>query len=189
MNNWQYSGAVPCSPWRSAFTLPRELSLIEFNGKPLLCAPVAKEVDAIAGQWQDATLGKAFPTEAKAYHAQVTFDATHNAAITLSNSDGQSLTIDYYASERLLVTHRTAASGRTDFNSTFAIPSMRSPLNNDGATATLDLYIDQSSVELLTAGGATSQTTLVFPNSVYNSVQVTGSTASLRVRTLQSIWK
>lgn len=188
MNNWQYSGAVPCSPWRSTFTLPRELHLAQVDGKPILCAPVAKEIEAIAGQWQDATLGAAFPAEAKAYHAQLTFDATHNASIALSNPQGETFTVDYYASERLLVTHRTAQSGRTDFNSTFAIPSMRAPLNNEGNTATLDFYIDQSSVELLTAGGATSQTTLVFPSSVYNAIQVSGTTASLRVRTLQSIW-
>ena len=29
MNNWQYAGNVPCTPWRSAMTLPRELKLIE----------------------------------------------------------------------------------------------------------------------------------------------------------------
>ena len=27
MNNWNYAGSVPCNPWRSAMTLPRELAL------------------------------------------------------------------------------------------------------------------------------------------------------------------
>lgn len=189
MNNWQYSSAVPCSPWRSAFTLPRELHLTQVGGKPILCAPVAKEIEAIAGEWQDATLGTTFPTAAKAYHAQLTFDATHNAVITLSNTEGQTFTVDYYASERLLVMHRTARSGRTDFNATFAIPTMRAPLNVEGQTATLDFYIDQSSVELFTADGITSQTVLVFPASTYNGMQVSGTTANLRVRPLKSIWE
>ena len=53
MNNWSYSGDVPCSPWRSAMTLPRELKLTQFDGKPLLCSTVVKEIDNIAGPWQD----------------------------------------------------------------------------------------------------------------------------------------
>ena len=36
MNNWQYAGDVPCTPWRSAMTLPRELSLREVGGELLL---------------------------------------------------------------------------------------------------------------------------------------------------------
>ncbi|GAA3314463.1 hypothetical protein GCM10020331_007020 [Ectobacillus funiculus] len=29
MNNWQYAGSIPTSPWRSAMTVPRELKLQE----------------------------------------------------------------------------------------------------------------------------------------------------------------
>jgi fructan beta-fructosidase len=51
MNNWTYAGAVPCSPWRSAMTLPRELKLTVVDGKSLLCPPVVSEIDKIAGAW------------------------------------------------------------------------------------------------------------------------------------------
>ena len=55
MNNWQYAGASPVSPWRSAYTLPRELSLHEYNGKPLLYSNVVKELEASASEWKELT--------------------------------------------------------------------------------------------------------------------------------------
>jgi fructan beta-fructosidase len=85
--------------------------------------------------------------------------------------------------------HRTTKSGKTSFNGIFSIPSMRAPLNVEGNEVTIDLFIDQSSIELLSNGGAMSQTTLVFPSSIYRKAEVTGADATIRVRTLKSIWK
>ena len=57
MNNWNYAGAVPCSPWRSAMTLPRELTLTEMNGSPVFASKVVIEFDIIAGEWTEAVNG------------------------------------------------------------------------------------------------------------------------------------
>ena len=54
MNNWQYAGTVPCSPWRSAMTLPRELKLINYDKKTLLATTVVSEIDKIADNWKAA---------------------------------------------------------------------------------------------------------------------------------------
>lgn len=55
MNNWQYADRVPCSPWRSAMTLPRELKLVEYNGTPHLTSAVIGEISGIADEWNDVT--------------------------------------------------------------------------------------------------------------------------------------
>ena len=188
MNNWQYAGNVPCSPWRSAMTLPRELKLTTIDGQTLLTADVVAEVEAIAGEWQTVSSGQAFP-EAKAYHVQMTLPLTQATAITLQNGQGEKLSFDVSPSERAIIAHRTSVSGQTSFNGTFSVPSMRAPLNVEGNEVQLDFYVDQSSVELLSNHGAMSQTMLVFPASVYNSVSVSGAVpATLRVRPLKSIW-
>ena len=44
MNNWLYADRVPASPWCSAMTLPRELSLIEYSTITLSNAEGAKYV-------------------------------------------------------------------------------------------------------------------------------------------------
>ena len=188
MNNWQYAGNVPCSPWRSAMTLPRELKLTEYDNKPLLCCPVVSEIDKIAGQWQTVST-ETLPLDAQKSAYQLRFDVSldQNATITLSNGNNEKFVIDIYASERSLVVHRNANSGRADFNGSFSIPSMKAPLNTAGDKVTIDLFVDQSSVEILTKDGTMSMTNLVFPQSIYDSLLLSGN-VSTQVRTLSRIW-
>lgn len=186
MNNWQYAGNVPCSPWRSAMTLPRELSLKEYDGKPLLCSKVVPELDAIAESWKDA--GTQWDIQ-DAYQLQVSVKLDQNASITLANADGEKLEMSLYANERILAVKRNASTGKTGFNGSFSIPSLQGPLCTNGDTVTLDIYVDQSSVEIFTSEGTLSMTNLVFPSSIYNSLKTTGSVQSSRVRRLKSIWK
>ena len=145
-------------------------------------------MSALEGQWQTVSNGQAF-AKADAYHVQLTLDITKNSTVTLQNAQGEQFVFDVSATERTLVSHRTAASGRVNFNGMFSIPTMRAPLNAEGNQVVIDLYIDQSSVELLSNHGAMSQTSLVFPTSIYNAVSVTGADATIRVSPMTSIWK
>ena len=186
MNNWQYAGDVPCSPWRSAFTLPRELKLVDFNGKPLLANTVVKEIEAIADSWKTTTGN----IDAKdAYQLRLTIDLDKKSTITLTNASNERFIIDINASDRTLTAHRTAVSGKTSFNGFFSIPSMQAPLNVSGNSVTLDLFVDQSSVEIFTQSGTMAMTNLVFPTSIYNEFTVEGATAKAQVRSLKRIWK
>ena len=186
MNNWSYCGDVPCSPWRSAMTLPRELKLTQFDGKTLLCSTVVKEIDNIAGPWQDIDGAINAPD---AYQLRLTIDLDKNSTVTLSNGNDEQFSFEIHTSDRLLVAHRTSVSGNTRFNGTFSIPSMRAPLNTTGNTVTLDIFVDHSSVEIFTADGTMAMTNLVFPQSIYNKVTVNGANNTKKVRAFKSIWK
>ena len=185
MNNWSYSGDVPCSPWRSAFTLPRELKLTQFDGKPFLAQTIVKEIEQIAGNWESASDN--LPA-AKAYQLEITVNLDVNSTITLSNDNNEKFTIDINANTRTLTAHRGAATGRTNFNGTFAIPSMQAPLCVDDNKVTLHIYVDQSSVEILNAEGTLSMTNLVFPASIYNHLTIEGGSREAKVRELKRIW-
>ena len=192
MNNWSYAADVPCSPWRSAMTLPRELKLAEVDGQTLLCAPVVSETDKIAGQWQELTAELAdlkFLSAKDAYQLRLTLSLDKNTTVTIGNDNNEQFAFDVNASARTLTAHRTATSGKTSFNGTFSIPSMTAPLNTAGGSVTLDLYVDQSSVELLTKDGTMSMTNLVFPTTIYDRLTVSGADCKAQVRTLNSIWK
>ncbi len=186
MNNWSYAGDVPCNPWRSAMTLPRELKLVEYDGKPLLCSTVVKEIEGIAGDWKEVSGTWDAP---HACQVRVKLGLGQNSTLTFSNGKDEKLVVEVYASERRLAVRRNASTGRADFNGTFSIPSMQAPLCVTGEEVTLDFFIDQSSVEIFTAEGTLSMTNLVFPSSIYNSLQVSGARAEARVRPLESIWK
>ena len=185
MNNWNYAGDVPCSPWRSAMTLPRELKLTELSGKPLLCSPVVSEIDRIAGSWQN--VGTTIDAK-DAYQLRLTLNLDKNSTVTLSNSQDERYVIDINASARTLTAHRTAASGKTSFNGSFSIPSMQAPLNVEGNTVTIDMFVDQSSVEIITKDGTMSMSNLIFPQSIYNQLSVTGADCEMHVRQLSRIW-
>jgi len=185
MNNWNYAGNVPCSPWRSAFTLPRELKLAEVDGKTLLAQTVVKEIDGIAGDWQAAA--DVLP-EADAYQLQVTVKLDANATITLGNGSNEQFVIDINASARTLTAHRGSATGQTAFNGTFSVPSMQAPLNVTAGEVTLDIFVDRSSVEIFNHEGTTTVTSLVFPQSIYNRLTVQGNSTDKKVRTLKRIW-
>ena len=185
MNNWQYAGAVPCSPWRSAMTLPRELKLIDYNGKPLLASTVVSEIDKIAGNWQ--TAGTSLDVK-DAYQLRIKLNLDKNSTIMLGNSSDEKFTIDINAQDRRLTVHRTSASGQTVFNGTFSVPSMQAPLCVTESTVTLDIFVDQSSVEIFTSTGSVSMTNLVFPKSIYNTLSVVGDTYEAQVRKLNRIW-
>ena len=190
MNNWSYAGAVPCTPWRSAMTLPRELKLTTFGGKPLLCSPVVSEVDKIASQWQNVS-SEALPLDAKksAYQLRINVSMDQNSTITLSNSKDEKFVIDIRSSDRTLTARRNAATGRVDFNGSFSIPSMQAPLNVEGNTVVVDLFVDQSSVEIVTQDGAMSMTNLVFPTSIYDQLTISNANCSAQVRSLSRIWQ
>ena len=186
MNNWNYAGDVPCSPWRSAMTLPRELKLVEYNGQTLLANTVVSEIDKIAGKWNDA--GEKLEVTA-AYQLRLTLNLDKNSTITLSNEKGEKYVIDINANARTVAAHRNASTGDTKFNGNFSLPSINAPLNVEGNTVTLDLFVDQSSVEMFNQEGTMSMTNLVFPQSIYNHLSVTGAEFKAQVRTLETIWK
>ena len=191
MNNWQYAGAVPCSPWRSAMTLPRELTLSELNNKPLLCSTVVSEISNIAGEWQNVTDNTQLATGSTtdAYQLRIELTLDNSSVITLSNAANEKYVLDISSSSRTVTAHRTATTGKTSFNGSFSVPTIQAPLNTEGNTVTLDFFVDQSSVELFTQNGSMAMTNLVFPTSVYNRLTVTGTTYKAQVRKLNRIWK
>ena len=47
MNNWDYANTIPTSPWRSAMSLPREVSLTQTPAGPRLTQQAVKQVDKL----------------------------------------------------------------------------------------------------------------------------------------------
>jgi fructan beta-fructosidase len=58
----------------------------------------------------------------------------------------------------------------------------------EGSNVVIDLFVDQSSVELLTQDGAMSMTNLVFPQSIYDHLSFSNANGSAQVRPLSRIW-
>ena len=186
MNNWLYAPDVPCSPWRSAMTLPRELKLIEYEEKPFLANTVVEEINKIAGSWKK--VEDEF-NAGDAYQLKIQINLDQDSAITLKNGKGERFVFEINSESRKIIVIRNAATGKANFNGAFVVPSIEAPLNVFGHTVTLDIFVDQSSIEILTESGTMSMTNIVFPSSIYNRLSVEGAYFTAQIRTLKSIWK
>lgn len=180
MNNWNYCGVVPASPWRSAMTLPRELELLEIDGSLVLANRVVSEIETIAGSWQPLSGTIA----ASAYELKTTVNLSEDSTLRLSNGAGEYLGITVHAAARSVIVHRTASTGASAFSGLFSIPSVVMPIKGSSDEVELHFFVDQSSVELFTADGSSAATVLVYPSSIYNRFDG----ADAEYRELSSIW-
>lgn len=194
MNNQAYGG-YPVSPWRCCMTLPREMVLEEYNGQPLLKTTIVSEIEGIADEWHSVEGSSAQLSELlngksiDAYQLNVTVDMTADSDITLANASSQEYGIHIDSQRSEIVINRGANSGKTDFNPNFAIPTMRSSLYSDKESITLCIYVDQSNVEVTTDDGSVIMSTLVFPESIYDRISLSGNATQAQVRHLRSVWR
>ncbi len=183
MNNWNYAGASPVSPWRSAFTLPRELTLIEKDGLATLCSRVVEELDGIAGCPQP--VNGSFDA-GDAYKLSLVLPTGENSRFSLSNSVGECMEFVYNASSRSLTVKRNGRTGNTAFADLFSLPGVNVPLGCAGSATGLDIYVDQSSVEVFASDGSATATFLVYPTCIYDRLDAVGLEAT--VTKLERIW-
>ncbi len=192
MNNWLYAGVVPAHPWRSAMTLPREIDLKKIDGKYMLTSKVIREIETIAGEWEDVEdgmFGERMFGVRDSYQLRLEVDMTTEASYLLSNSKGEYLEFTVNPKTRMIVAKRTQKTGKAEFSPSYPLSSLKMPVPGDEAVVGLDLFVDKSSVEMILSDGSSAMTMLVFPKEIYNGIHCTGADLNGKVRTLSSVWK
>ena len=202
MNNWQYAGQVPTSPWHGQMTLPRELSLAEVNGSlQLLQRPVREstalrgEEFAFSGHSLDELNRKlaAWPYRSQAFELEASIVPGEAKQITwklLTGSDDETV-VGFDAVKQELFVDRSK-SGNTDWNSSF--PSRTAaPVRIGSGPLKLHFFVDRSSVEVFAQDGAVTLTNLVFPKATSNGISLTSTGGfiekmDVRLRALRSTW-
>ena len=165
MSNWEYAGNVPTDKWRSAMTVPRELSLKIVNGNILLASEPAKELydDAAGKRIAHVSVKTVLP---KQYVLKLKTNVTDSYAVTLSNKLGEKVVIGYDKKANQYYIDRTR-SGKVNFEKDFT-GRFTAPRFAAGKTSDLTLVIDAASVELFADGGSTVMTAIYFPNARLN---------------------
>jgi fructan beta-fructosidase len=200
MSNWMYANIVPTTKWRSATTIPRELKLVK-NGESFLVGSVP--VDNInkikAGQrsWKQVTLNEGLLlTDSQSANTipceiDLKTSATKSFSIVLSNQNNEKLVIGYDEALRKYYIDRSAA-GISDFHKEFAGKHVAPRFVND-KPIDLRLIIDVTSVELFGDGGLTVMTSIFFPSSPYNKIEIIGDKTlkfeNITLTKLNGIWK
>ena len=177
MSNWLYAQTVPTQAWRSAMTVPRELSL---HGLELRQEPVA-ELQSLRGlpvdQMTQAGGGIAsWSGLATTAEYDLTFhlpQANSGFVLRLSNDAGEELELGLDAEGHWFVDRSDA--GPAAFEPAFAARHTAPRLRGSG-TARIRLLVDRASVELFADDGATVLTESFFPTEDFTttSLQLTG---------------
>jgi fructan beta-fructosidase len=180
MSNWDYANQVPTKNFRSANTVPRELSLIN-NGKHLvLSSSPVKELKTLRGASKtypnqlvdkSCSIAGLLPNNKGTYEIEMTLKPQHagNFGFELKNSKAESLKFTFDLKTNKLSVDREK-SGMTSFNDKF----------KSGATAPLikremykvRLIVDKASTELFINDGEIVMSTILFPTEVMNSMNI-----------------
>ena len=185
MSDWQYANKVPTEAWRSATTIPRELSLqstkegLRLFQKPIDELKVLRRADT--GHWTlDAGITIASENfelnsvNASASELDLSFDLTKTTSkdfgIILSNSKNENIEIGYSVADKQFYIDRTNA-GKKDFSKDFAGKHL-APRISTNPILKMHLYIDVASVELFADDGSVVMTDIFFPNEDFKTTKI-----------------
>lgn len=196
MSNWQYANDVPTTPWRSAMTVPRELSLVPTKAGPRLTSAPLRELSNARGPAQRFGGGTAAEATAWAKKAglrsgpldlTVTFApaARGNAGVKLFVGENEETVVSVDRDKGLAVIERTR-SGAVGFSPKFG-GFATAPLADPAGKVTLRILLDECSVEVFVNGGAEALTALVFPSGDSRAVELFASSEGPTVSGIE-IW-
>jgi fructan beta-fructosidase len=205
MSNWNYATVVPTKLWRSAMTIPRELSLTDLNGKSTLISRPVTEIEKLRRKSviaitepQKINGEKVINSDSiNLMQSELIFNFNvenfkyDSLGIILDNSLKEKLVIGYSAVKKLFFVNRSNA-GNSDFSKVFA-SDVSAPYIVSNKIS-MHLFIDAASVELFVDSGKLVMTNIVFPSENYTSLKVFSRGGEVIVEKaetygLERIWK
>jgi fructan beta-fructosidase len=200
MSNWQYANMAPTDPWRSAMTIPRELSLRKVGNASFLASEPVKELDKIISgstKIPDAAVKGSLDLSKYVKDLQSRYVLKFNSsqiadfAIVLSNERGEELILGYDKKKNQYYIDRTK-SGKKNFEIGFA-KKHPGPRIATSPAMDLTLVVDVASVELFADKGLSVMTDIFFPNQPMNNLVLKSAEgmkiSNVTVSKVESIWK
>ena len=200
MSNWQYAAEVPTHQYRSANTLPRDISLFKgADGQYYLRTVPSPELLALRDHRTVSAKGKSFGKSPVKFALPEANDGiceinlTLNArkadkvTITLANRQGEKVDMTFDPAASTFSFDRTQ-SGITDFSHDFPAV-VTAPTLRNSTLQSLRIFVDRSSIEVFDGEGNFVLTNLVFPGSPYTTLSLSadGGKASLNSLEIYSI--
>ena len=204
MSNWDYAQTVPTAKWRSAMTLPRELSLRNTpNGIRLFQKPVAETEKLRMSETlrlknksieNPLMLGEnKSPLREMIFEIDLAKTTAKDFGVEAGNIKGETFKVGYDVATKRFYTDRTK-SGNTDFSPEFAKSRFFSPRFSRENRLRLHLFFDAASVEMFADDGANAMTDVFFPTEDFTSFRLFSDGGKTRVLNaqswnLKSIWR
>lgn len=209
MSNWQYATRVPTEKWRSAMTLPRELSLGRENDAFLLMSRPVEELKVLREQpfeLPSSMISGNFRIEGLETHENSMceilldfklsndsqFGVASEFGIRLSNGNNEELLIGYNTGEGYLYIDRRQ-SGIIDFSEEFGGIHKAPLLADDSGVLQLHVFIDKASAEVFANDGKRVMSEIFFPSEDFSELSLFAKNGSVKLKSctiygLKSIW-
>ncbi|MFE2985001.1 GH32 C-terminal domain-containing protein [Streptomyces sp. NPDC059262] len=192
MNDWEYGGSIPTSPWRSAQSIPRQMALRTVDGRIQLTSEPVNSLESLregqAARASDVTITNTSQpligpkVRGKALDIETTFslkDAERFGLKVRTGTGGEETVIGYDTTNQELYVDRTK-SGAVGFSSAF--PGVqRAPLKAKNGKVKLRILVDESSIEVFGGSGETVITDQIFPDPISQGVQVFAENGSVKL--------
>jgi fructan beta-fructosidase len=198
MSNWAYAEAVPTDPWRSANTIPRDISLVNVNGKfyvksdpsPELKKIVSSEITLKDIVVKDSVVISNQQVDPALSIVSATFDAK-DFAFVLANETGEEVRIGYEKQANRFYIDRSK-TGKTDFSKNFNGLAY-APRFLTGDKIKVTMVTDVSSVEVFFDDGISVLTGLYFTDKRLTKLSIKTSepvnVTDIKEMSLESVWR
>ncbi|MBO0343182.1 glycoside hydrolase family 32 protein [Muricauda lutimaris] len=199
MSNWDYARDTPTKKWRSAMTLPRKLSLYEWDDDYFLASYPIETVDKLSNpplvEQTEVPSGETFSVETNGLNQSEIWltTASKKFKILFKNASNEVLELHMDVENRKFEVDRTL-SGKIDFQEDFGARKHVAPLMDAQKKAhELRIFMDWSSMELFIDQGLVSITDQVFPTSPYDTLIIVNedNEAPIQINAvspMKSIW-
>ena len=196
MNNWEYANAIPTSPWRGAFSIPRELGLRLEAGRLHL---IQKPIDELQQLRQslyhaadldlsqvNADLSRLKPNMAREIKVEFTLGSASEFGIVLGTGEAQQTLIGYdLQAQEMFVDRRR--SGDSSFSSEFA-GVHRALLPPQERKIRLHVFLDTCTVEVFGNDGRAVISDLIFPDPAKVTMQLYADEGDVHLNVLE-VWE
>ncbi|MFC3414507.1 glycoside hydrolase family 32 protein [Algoriphagus hitonicola] len=180
MSNWLYAQVVPTETWRSAMTIPRELSLFEVDGTLLVKSAPAEETLQLRGSsFELDKLQSNLPSEAVEITAEIEDEEAFS--ILIENEIGEKVLI---TRDNGLVSVDRSLAGNSDFHPDFAAVHS-APMSWEANS--LRLFLDASSLELFINDGEMVITSTLFPTEPWKKIRFSENLSTIKLHNLAEI--
>jgi fructan beta-fructosidase len=204
MSNWDYATVVPSKVWRSAMTLPRELSLVELNSKYLLKSTPVRETELLRGKSKISFTTSHEISGEKVINSDsidlMQIEMIFEFNLEKSKCDSLGFIFENSLKEKLIVGYSSdnkqffvdrRNGGISGFSDKFA--SVVSAPYVAGKILRMHLFVDAASVELFADDGRLVITNLVFPAEKYSRLKVFSTSGDISLERseiygLKRIW-
>jgi len=199
LNSWNYANEIPTSTWRGAMSLPRELALKkDGNSWRLVQSPVPaiKNIRGKGGSVQPLSFEGRKDLSLTGQQFEIVFEldlsSTSDAGLVVGKGSVNETLIGYDKMKKTLYIDRSR-SGDISFTKDFG-KRYEAPLSLTDNRIKLQVFFDNSIIEVFANDGELVMTAQIFPSKTDNKVQLYSNGGMAKVSAIEywiigSIWK